>query len=229
MRLWPRKRPARPLVEEGRLDERKCPDCGGIERRAFGEFESTRGELASYAIGWTSYHSEPVGHMTIGLGAGNPGGGSFHCELRPNEESFGYALVDRPFEDVPEGGPDLTRDQALAHECIDFVWYVADEVMDQDRRGRWLEHYLVGTRAIVTPPVAERTQPVRHVARADDGEWQLLCGTVSTEDSEPVVWHLFHALEHDGSLLEVLDIEPGQRADRKGPDSSWVRSTYEED
>jgi hypothetical protein len=214
-------------VEEGRLAERACPDCGGVERRAFGEFESTRGELASYAFGWTSDHAdEPIGYMTIGLGAGNPGGGSFHCELRPDEESFGYVLVDQPFEDVPEGGPDLTREEALAHECIDFVWYVADEVMERDRRGRWMEHYLVGTRAFATAPVAERTAPVRHVVRDHDGDWQLLCGTI--EPDEPHLLHLYHVVDEDSSLLDVLDLEPGERADRDQPGSRWVKSVVEE-
>jgi len=37
-------------ITEGRLTERDCPDCGGLERRAFGECESERGELASYAL-----------------------------------------------------------------------------------------------------------------------------------------------------------------------------------
>jgi len=74
-------------VEEGRLSERSCPDCEHTERRAFGEFVSPRGDLASYAIGWTSGHEEVCGWMTIGIGAGNPGGGSFHIRVVEGERA----------------------------------------------------------------------------------------------------------------------------------------------
>jgi hypothetical protein len=211
-------------VEEGRLVERKCPDCGRIERRAFGEFESTHGELASYAIGWTSGHEEQVAHLTIGIGAGNPGGGSFHCEAR-DEGGVGFVLVDLPFERVPEGGPDLTREKALAHEDLQFVWYVADEVMAQDRRAWWMEHWVCATPAIATEPVVAGTAPVKHVFHTDDG-WQLLCGTVATDEVK--VFHLFHALDRDPTLLDVLDLETGWRADRRGPGSPWVREPDDE-
>jgi hypothetical protein len=207
-------------IVEGRLLERECPDCGGIERRAFGESESPRGELASYAIGWTSEHEERIGHMTIGIGAGNPGGGTFHADVGVHEGSYAMALVDRPFEDVPEGGPDLTRAEALEHEALKFVWWVADEVMRQDRRAWWMEHWLKGTRAFATKPVVDGSQPVRYVVLEEDG-WQLLCGTVEPDD--PQVFHLHHALDRDPSLLEVLDLEVGRRADRAGPDHPWER------
>jgi hypothetical protein len=217
----------RPTVVEGKLVDRACPDCGNVERRAFGEFESTRGELASYAFGWTSGHDDVVAHMTIGIGAGNPGGGSFHCEVRPHGDSHAYMLVDRPFEDVPEGGPDLTRAQARAHDDLPFVWFVADEVMNQDRRAQWMQHWLLGTTAYVTEPVAAGTAPVRHVVLDADGDWQLLCGTVAPEQAH--VAHLYHALDRDPTLLDVLDLEPGWRADRTGPDADWSRSRDKEE
>jgi hypothetical protein len=201
-------------IEEGRLIERECPECGGIERRAFGEAESPRGELSSYAIGWTSGHEEKVGHMTVGIGVGNPGGGSFHMEVRADGEGDpGMRLVDGPFEDVPEGGPDLTREAALAHDTLPFVWWVADEVLIQDRRANWMVHWILQTGALATRPVVDGTAPIRHVVRQDDGEWQLLCGTVEPED--PQVYHLFHALDRDPSLLEVIDLPAGRRADRR--------------
>ena len=58
-------------IQEGRLEERECPHCGGTERRAFGESESFRGELASYAFGWTSPHEHRVAYLSVGIGAGN--------------------------------------------------------------------------------------------------------------------------------------------------------------
>lgn len=214
-------------VEEGRLVERPCPDCGGLERRAFGEIESPRGELASYAIGWTSGHEDPVGFMTVGIGAGNEGGGSFHMRVWDEDhDSWGMGLVDEPFEDVPEGGPDLSRDEALAHEDLKFVWWVADEVMEQDRRAQWMLHWLGETIAYVTGPVLHKTEPVRHVIRDADGDWQLLCGTDSPEDELHLV-HLHHSLDHDPSLIEVLDLEPDERADRKRPGRRWRRGPAE--
>jgi len=207
-------------IEPGRLVEAPCPHCGHMEHRAFGESESPRGELASYAFGWTSGHDEVVGRMTVGIGAGNPGGGSFHMEIRSLDGETNFRLVDEPFEDVPEGGPDLGRDAAQAHDTLPFVWWVVDEVMAQDRRAWWLVHYLRGTRSFATSPVADGAEPVRHVALEEDG-WQLLCGTVPADD--PQILHLHHALDRDRTLLEVLDLEPGERADREALDRPWVR------
>jgi hypothetical protein len=212
-------------ITEGRLDERECPDCGGLERRAFGESESERGELASYAFGWTTGHEDRLGRLTIGIGAGNEGGGSFHAVVRSGEEGYAMGLVDEPFEDVPEGGPDLTREQALAHPDLKYVWWVADEAMAQDRRAWWMLHWLYGTAALATPPVVDGTEPVRHVARAeDDGAWQLLCGTVEADD--PQVFHLHHAIDRDQSLLGVLDLKPGESAERKRFGRGWSRGSY---
>ena len=210
-------------IEQGRLLERPCPDCGEIERRAFGEVESKRGELASYAIGWTSGHEHEVAHMTIGIGAGNPGGGSFHIDVRVRDGEWGMTLVDRPFESVPEGGPDLSREEALAHGDLPFIWHVADNVMAKDRRAWWMDHWLSRTRSFATPPVVAGSEPVRHVVHDDQGDWQLLCGTVDPDDGAQL-FHLFHALDRDQTLLEVLDLEKGERADRSSLGGPWERS-----
>lgn len=214
-------------ITEGRLIERECPDCGGTERRAFGESVSERGELASYAFGWTSDHTQDkFAVMTVGIGAGNEGGGSFHAQIGVHEGRYAMALVDEPFEDVPEGGPDLTREQALEHPDLKYVWWVADEAMAQDRRAWWMLHWLYGTRSFATLPVAESTAPVLIVARDGDeaADWQLLCDTV--EADEPQLLHLHHALDHDPSLLAVLDLEPGQRAERGEAGADWTRGAY---
>jgi hypothetical protein len=208
-------------IEEGRLIERECADCGGVERCAFGESVSPQGELASYALGWTSSHEERVGRLTVGIGAGNPGGGTFHVELRIDEDRWAMSLVDRPFEDVPEGGPDLSAEAARAHSDLRYIWYVAEEVLAQDRRAWWMEHWLRGTRSFATQPVLDGSEPVRFVVHDDEEDWQLLCGTVDADD--PLVFHLHHALDRDPSLLEVLDLAPGERADRDEPGDPWER------
>jgi len=92
------------------------------------------GELASYAFGRTSGSDPHVAHLSIGIGAGNPAGGTFHAILVPHEESYAYSLTDMPFERVPQGGPDPTAEQARAHEDLPFVRWVTDHVMQHDRR-----------------------------------------------------------------------------------------------
>jgi hypothetical protein len=62
--------------------------------------------------------------------------------------------------------------------------------------------------------------------RDHDGDWQLLCGTI--EPDEPHLLHLYHVVDEDSSLLDVLDLEPGERADRDQPGSRWVKSVVEE-
>ena len=198
-------------IEEGRLVERECPDCGGTERRAFGEAVSPRGELSSYAIGWTTEHEEKVGHMTVGIGAGNEGGGSFHMIVVIDAEGDpGLTLVDRPFEDVPEGGPDLLREEALAHEDLDFVWAVADAVLQQDRRANWMVHWLRGTPAQAARGVIDGSEQVRRVVR-DGGGWHLLGGTDEPQDTVP----LSQAFDRDPTLVEVADLPGGHSADRR--------------
>ena len=54
----------------------------GMDRRAFGEFIGPQGELASYAFGWTTGADPHIARLTVGIGAGNPGGGAFHRHLR---------------------------------------------------------------------------------------------------------------------------------------------------
>ena len=106
-----------------------------------------RGELASYAFGWTTGSEPHVARLSIGIGAGNPGGGTFHAVVFEHEDGHAFSLIDEPFERVPQGGPDLTADQARAHEDLPFVWWVADHVMEHDRRAWWMRHWLLGTTA----------------------------------------------------------------------------------
>jgi hypothetical protein len=205
-------------IEERRLVERPCPECGNLERRAFGESISDRGELASYAFGWTSGHEDPLGHMTIGIGVGNPGGGSFHIDVRSGEGSWEMTLVDRPFDRVPQRGPDLTGEQALAHEDLDYVWFVADNVWTKDRRTAWMQHYLAGTPARATSEVAAGA-PVLRVERDDDGRFALFHLPVAASDRDEV--HLFHSLDRDSTLLDVLDVEPGAGVYRQAAAEFW--------
>jgi hypothetical protein len=194
----------------------------GMDRRAFGEFVGPQGELASYAFGWTTGAEPHAAALTVGIGAGNPGGGTFHAVVFPHDGSYAFALTDEPFEDVPEGGPDLTAAQARAHEDLPFVWWVADLVMERDRRARWMLHWLLGTNSIQTPEVFERREPILLVTHdADDGIWQLIGATDAGGSGK--VGHLHHAIDEDQTLVDVLDLPPGGRATRTRVGGPWDR------
>jgi hypothetical protein len=211
-------------VEEGRLVESRCPTCGGVERRAFGEFESRHGELASYALGWTNGHEDDAGDLTIGIGAGNPGGGTFHMRVALDGEDVGFELVDTPFEDVPEGGPDLTAAEAKAHEDLPFVWHVAERVLDEDSRGQWMLLSFKRVPVFATPRVAAGEEPVRSVVRDREGEWWLLCGTVPPDTASTGGLTLTDAIDLDPTLRDVLDLGRGERADRDDVGAPWERT-----
>jgi hypothetical protein len=213
-------------VQEGRLLELPTPAASGVERRAFGEFVGYRGELASYALGWASDADPRVGRMTVGIGAGNPGGGTFHAVVFAHDDGDAFSLVDEPFERVPEGGPDLTAEQARAHADLQFVWWVVDQVMERDRRAWWLRHWVLGTPAIQTAQVFERKEPVLLVAHdAGDDMWQLIGSSDAGPDGK--IGHLFHAVDEDPTLIDVLDLDPGQLAVRERIGGVWSRSNKE--
>lgn len=66
----------------------------GMDRRAFGEFVGPQGELASYALGWTTGADPHVARLSVGIGAGNSGGGTFHAVI-VRERGRTCVLVDR--------------------------------------------------------------------------------------------------------------------------------------
>ena len=211
-------------VNEGRLDETATPGATGFERRAYGEFVSQRGELASYAFGWRTDTEPPVGRVSVGIGVGNEGGGTFHAVVFFQDEQIGYQLVDEPFAEVPQGGPHLTAAEAKAHEDLPFIWGVVDFVADRDRRFWWLRHWLRGTAAIQTPQVFALEEPILLVQHdADDGLWQLIGTSDAGEDAK--IAHLVHAIDADPTLLEVLDLAPGERAVRTEVGGEWTRSS----
>jgi hypothetical protein len=209
-------------IIEGTFTEVPNAAVTGTDRRASGEFVGPRGELASYAFGWDTGSDPRAGTLTIGIGAGNPGGGTFHAAVFEHEGGYAFALIDEPFEHVAQGGPDLTAEQARAHEDLPFVFWVGDQVMDRDRRARWMLHWLLGTTSIRTPQVWECREPVLLVGHdADDGIWQLI-GTTGG-GTEGKVGHLHHAIDEDPTLIDVLDLAPGHSASRTGVGGPWER------
>ncbi|GAA1783709.1 hypothetical protein GCM10009682_02260 [Luedemannella flava] len=204
-----------------RFDEVPTADATGMDRRAFGEFVSPRGELASYAFGWTTGADPHVGRVSVGIGAGNPGGGTFHAVVFAHEGDCAYSLTDEPFERVPQGGPHLTAQQARAHEDLPFVWWVVDQVMERDRRAWWMRHWVLGTHSIQTPEVFEHREPVLLVGNDEDGVWQLIGATRAGDDGK--VGHLSHNIDEDPTLIEILDLPAGHSAYRTHVGGRWTR------
>ncbi|ATY16484.1 hypothetical protein CU254_20120 [Amycolatopsis sp. AA4] len=192
-----------------------------MDRRAFGEFAGPRGELASYAFGWTTGAEPHVARLSVGIGAGNPGGGTFHAVVFVNEDGHAFSLIDEPFERVPEGGPDLSAEQARAHPDLPFVWAVADLALQRDRRAWWMLHWLRETACVQTAEVFERKEPILHVRHdGGDGVWHL-SGTSGADRRTAKIGHLHHAVDEEPSLLDVLDLAPGSGASRTAVGSSW--------
>jgi hypothetical protein len=211
-------------VIEGQLVEELTAEITGVHRRAYGEFVSPRGELASYALGWTTGADPHAGWVTVGIGAGNPGGGTFHAVVFERADGIAYALVDEAFAEVPEGGPHLSAEQARAHDTLPFVWWVVDQVMARDRRAWWQRHWLLGTQSIQTVEVFEQQEPVLSVSHGTDGVWQLI-GASDANPATGTYGHLHHAVEEDPTLSEVLDLAPGGRATRDRPGGAWTRQS----
>ncbi|MFF1819509.1 hypothetical protein ACFVWG_19575 [Kribbella sp. NPDC058245] len=209
-------------ITEGRFVEVPTPEASGMDRRAFGEFVGPQGELASYAIGWTTGADEHIGRISVGIGAGNPGGATIHAVVFDNSSEYAFSLVDEPFEQVPEGGPNLTAEQARAHEDLPFMWWVADHAFARDRRAQWMRHWLLQTQCIQTGPVFELHEPILFVCNdVATNLWQLLGPTEAGPDSK--VGHLSHAIDEDQTLLDVLDLSPDEAAVRQQPGGPWTR------
>jgi hypothetical protein len=119
------------------------------------------------------------------------------------------------------GGPDLTREEALEHPDLKYVWWVADEAMAQDRRARWMLHWLYATPARVTQAIYDGREQAETVARDADGGWEL-----AGRPGDMRAAQLHQALDRDQSLLDVLDLEPGQRAQRRRLLGGWKRGAY---
>ena len=200
-------------VIEGRLIESPTTGARGVDRRAFGEFVGPNGELASYAIGWTTGTARDLGRLSIGIGAGNPGGATFHAIVFDNGDDYALTLTDEIFEQVPEGGPNISAEDARSHQDLPFIWWVADQVFARDHRAWWMRHWLMHTKCFVTPQVFDLREPVLLIVNDDDDDyWQLVGVTDPSDDGK--ILHLIHAIDHDPTLLDVLDLRPGECASR---------------
>lgn len=71
-----------PQVHPGELTTRDSPQAAAVERNVHGEFVGGRGELESLTFGWTAEPGDSAGKLTTGIGAGHPGGRTFHIRVR---------------------------------------------------------------------------------------------------------------------------------------------------
>lgn len=206
-------------VVEGRTSAAPGDNGTGTDRRAFGEFIGPQGELASYAFGWCTCGEHDSAFITVGIGVGKPGGGTFHAAIVDTGEGYGCGLVAEPFEDVPQGGPHLTITEARAHEDLSFIWFVVDTVLERDHRADWMRHWLLGTACTVSTQVVDGSEPVIAVACDADGAWTLTGRTPSGSDGVPA--HLHHVVDDDPTLAGILGLAPGESAIRDDVSSPW--------
>ena len=68
----------------------------------------------------------------------------------------------------------------------------------------------------------ELEEPILLVVNDDDDDlWQLIGDHRWRPDAK--VGHLFHAIDEDPTLLDVLDLEPGEEAERERRGGPWTR------
>ncbi len=66
-------------------------------------------------------------------------------------------------------------------------------------------------------------QPVLWVVCDEDSEWQFLNGQdVGMEDM--MIVSLQNILDYDGSIKEVLDLQPNMEAKRDSQDGNWIKT-----
>jgi hypothetical protein len=72
----------------------------------------------------------------------------------------------------------------------------------------------------------DRSKPVLYATRPD-GSWRVLCGDEHPDDpSEYRVVGRGHVVGHHPALLEVLDLNPDEEAERAAVSASWARSRF---
>jgi hypothetical protein len=81
----------------------------------------------------------------------------------------------------------------------------------------------LGTNSIQTLEVFERREPILLVGHdADDKMWHLI-GPTSADLARGRVGHLWHAVDEDPTLVDVLDLPPGHSAYRTHVGGPWTR------
>jgi hypothetical protein len=77
-------------------------------------------------------------------------------------------------------------------------------------------------RAYVCEHVFTGASAVLYVVRDEEGDWQLLCG--ESNHDRPRLVGLGHLIERDETLRQVLDLAPGETAERVSAGAAWRRA-----
>jgi hypothetical protein len=79
--------------------------------------------------------------------------------------------------------------------------------------------------AVIQRTVLRGDEPAREVVHADDGSW--LVGDGVNDPNEPgacVASHIWHAIEQNSSMVDLVNMPPGHMATRSGPGETWFVS-----
>jgi hypothetical protein len=60
------------------------------------------------------------------------------------------------------------------------------------------------------------------VNEADDGLWQLI-GSTDADSRTGKIGHLYHAIDNDPTMLDIIDLSPGRSASRADVGEPWTR------
>jgi hypothetical protein len=79
------------------------------------------------------------------------------------------------------------------------------------------------TASYICSHIFDASRPVLLVVH-EDGDWSLMCGDGHDFDrNPPKVVGIGHILDRDPSLSQVLDLENGFEAERRGVNEPWER------
>ena len=79
--------------------------------------------------------------------------------------------------------------------------------------------------AVIQRTVLSGAEPAREVIHAEDGSW--LVGDGVNDPNEPgacIASHIWHAIERNTSMVELVEMPPGHMATRSGPGAAWIVS-----
>jgi hypothetical protein len=81
-----------------------------------------------------------------------------------------------------------------------------------------MRHWLLGTHCGQSTEIFEKREPVLLVLNdATNGRWQLLGATCAGDEAK--IGHLYHAIDEDPTLIDVLDLSPRRQRDLDAPRS----------
>lgn len=81
--------------------------------------------------------------------------------------------------------------------------------------------------AVIQRTVLRGDEPAREVIHADDGSWVVGDGVNDPNEQDAcVASHIWHAIEHNSSMVELVDLPPGHIATRSGPGDPWLVTAH---